>query len=103
MDAPWKNEKAKIVNFPICQSSPKAIAKIKDTSLIGTGETEQLHSENKYPFRLLKIGESFTASISVTVRANLAVCAANYGKRTGKKFAVFYWKEYECFEVARIA
>lgn len=89
--------------YEVIECSPKARGKIASfEDAIGT-ETELSHQRSKYPWPLLKIGQSFTVPLAEGNEASLRNGAAQYAKKTGKKFTVIRHGEYACFEVARIA
>jgi hypothetical protein len=91
------------MTYQIVESSPKALAKVETTEdKFGIDETLS-HQRSKYPWPLLRIGQSFTVSIIEGNEASLRNGAVAYAKKSGKKFTVIRHAEYSCFEVARIA
>lgn len=91
------------MTYAIIECSPKARTKIVSfEDAIGV-EDEATHQRQKYPWPLMKIGQSFTVPLAEGNEASLRNGAAQYAKKTGKKFTVIRHGEYNCFEVARIA
>lgn len=89
--------------YEIIECSPKALAKIKSLKDTIGVEEEFTHQRQKYPWGFLKIGQAFTVALSEGNEASLRNGAAQYSKKTGKKFTVIRHGNYACFEIARIA
>lgn len=91
------------MSYEITASSPKAMSRIK---VEVEDKSDTFVSDNvlsKYPFSMLKIGESFTVPIKDSKEASLRITATAQGKKQNKKFTVIKHKDYDCIEVARIA
>lgn len=91
------------MSYSIVDCSPKARAKIVSFEDNKGVEDELPHQRSKYPWQLLKIGQSFAVPLAEGNEASLRNGAAQFSKKTGKRFTVIRHAEFACFEVARIA
>jgi hypothetical protein len=90
------------MNYPIVESSPIIKAKIKSFN-DKVGVDANMHALQKYPFKMLHIGESFVIKHGDVNERNIRLMATSYGNTYGKKFTVKKWNEYQLFEIGRIA
>ena len=91
------------MSYEVMECSPKARSKIKSFEDALGVDAELTHHRSKYPWPLLKIGQSFAVRLSEGNEASLRNGASQFSKKTGKKFAVIRHSEYGWFECVRIA
>ena len=60
------------------------------------------HWSIKYPFRKLKIGESFLVPFDGTEEHKLRVLCSINGKQYDKKFSLKKWQDKNVYEIGRI-
>lgn len=90
------------MEYQVIEASPKAKAKIQSyEDAIGIEASD--HQRQKYPWPFMRIGQAFAVPLAEGNEASLRNGAAQYGKKTKKKFTVIRHAEFNCFEVARIA
>lgn len=90
------------MTYEIIESSPKALAKVEATEDAYGVENELTHQRAKFPWQLLKIGQSFAVPVSEGNEASLRNSASQFSKKTGKKFAVLRHSDLQLLECARL-
>lgn len=91
--------------YPVYACSPKALAKIEPTN-VGKGEEATLKANAKYPFAVMKVGQSFAVAfneLKAGTLQSLRSLACKHSKAGSCKFAVIVHKDLQVVEVARIA
>lgn len=90
--------------YEVIDASPKALAFCNEAD-VKQGERDVSEANAKYPFKSLRVGESFAIpfdDMNPGTLQSVRSSASLNGKKLSRKFKIITHNEYSCVEVARI-